>query len=478
MRDVSDGDAGRTSILLFGIHVVARTVGFVGLVVFTRLLPKERLDVYFLFFLVVQMASMVSNLGMGQALVRRISEGERESAVFSAALTTVAAASVLLAGAFFAFDEALAAYIGADVAGLLALATGFWLLADLHLSAIQGEDRVLVSGLLQLLQDVVRVGVGAAFLFAGYGPVGLMYGVVVAFAATSVIGYPLTSLTVTRPTRRDFRRLFDISRHTMFFGPANFVYFWLDTFMIGLLLPAGNVSAYEVAWQTTRVLILANVAINQTVFPKVSRWASQGRYGEIERVIPGVVLFSLVFPLPGVVGVVVIGEEVLSVVYRPTYAVAAVPMAILAGYMAVESLQRISSSVLTGMDRAEVPFRARLTGVALAAVLNVTLIPTFGLVGAAVATFAAKLVDTALQWRFLAGEIDVDVPRRSLGWQVGSAALMGATVFLGARWLRPSTTPVLLALVAGGVLVYGLTVLFDDEIRGVVGQYVPVPLGT
>ncbi|TKX61663.1 flippase [Halorubrum sp. ASP1] len=473
---MSDGDAGRESILLFLVQITARVVGFLGLVYFARVIPQSELGIYFLFFLVIQVSTMVGNLGMGQALVRRIGEGERQSELFTVALTVIGSVSLLATAAFYLFKPTISEYIGATVPGLLAIATATWLVADLVIKTLQAEDRVLASGLLQLLQDVVRVGAGVGFITYGFGPVGLMYGVIIGFTATFVVGLPLSNLSVAIPAKSDFERVFSISRYTMFFGPTNFIYFWLDTFLIGVFLTKAAVSSYEVAWQTTRVLIIATMAINTTIFPKISRWASNGDYEEIERIVPGSIIFGLIFPLPGLVGLTVLNEDILRLIYRPEYVEAAIPMAILAGYMAVESVQRVGNSILTGMDRADVPFRSRLVGVTLAIVLNLVLIPTYGLVGAAVATFSSKLLDTLYQWISIGGLLDLSLPIKSVSWQLISATVMGLSVASLTTVLAPLTLPTLFAIVFTGAGIYAVLVLLDPDIRQVVDQYLPVSL--
>lgn len=473
---MSDGDAGRESLLLFGVQLVARVIGFLGLAYFAREIPQSDLGIYFLFFLVIQVSSMIGNMGLGQALVRRIGEGQRRSELFSVALIVISTVSLIATAIFYVFESAISEYIGASVPGLLALATGAWLLADLLISTLQAEDRVLTSGVLQLFQDGIRVGVGAILITVGFGPKGLMYGVIAGFVGTVVVAYPLSNLSVALPEKADFTRIFTISRYTMFFGPANFIYFWLDTFLIGVFLTRADVSSYEVAWQTTRVLIIATTAINTTIFPKISRWASDGEYSEIERVIPGAIIFGLIFPIPGLVGLAVLGEQVLSIVYKPAYAVAAVPMTILAGYMAVESIQRVGNSVLTGMDRADVPFRSRLLGVSLAIALNLLLIPRYGLIGAAVATVVSKLVDTIYQWVSIGRLLTLEFPIKSFTWQLGSALLMGFAVAGLTSFVGQLSIVTLSSVVFAGAGIYGGLVLLNDEIRQVVDQYVPISL--
>lgn len=471
---MAEGDAGRTSILVFALQITARVVGFLGLVYFARVLPQEELGVYFLFYLVVQIASLVSGLGLGTAVVQRVSSSDRPDAMYSAAMTLIVTVTVIAGAAFVLLQEPIGDYVGANVPLLLTLGVAGWLLADLHKRAIQGEDRVLVSNGLQLIEDIGRVGLGAVLITLGFGAEGIMIGLVGGFALTTLVGVALTNLRFTRPARRDFTSLFEMSRYTMFYGPTNFIYFWFDTFMIGLWLGQASVSAYEVAWQTTRVLIVPTNAISQTIFPKVSRWETEDARETIEDILPGVVLFTLTIPLPGLVGLLVLGPELLSLVYQPEYAEAAIPLVILGGYMVIEALHRVGNTIVTGMDRPEIPFRSRMVGVVLAIGLNVLLIPRYELVGAAVATFAAKLADALLLWIPIARLLDVDLPWRSLVWQVLASVLMGLALYWVTTQQTVSSLPVLLTMIAAGATTYWLLILLDAEIRRVLLQYVPV----
>jgi O-antigen/teichoic acid export membrane protein len=151
-------------------------------------------------------------------------------------------------------------------------------------------------------------------------------------------------------------------------------------------------------------------------------------------------------------------------------------MAILSGYMVIEAVQRVSSPILTGIERADVPFRSRLFGVGVAIVLNVLLIPRYGLIGAAVATLTAKLLDTIVQWSAVFSILDIDVPARSLCWELLSAGVMGAVVYAVAAAIQPNNLPELAVVIGLGVAIYGVLVVQDDEIRDIVEQYLPFEL--
>lgn len=470
--------AGYTSILLFGIHMTARIVGFLGLVYFARELTQAELAVYFLFFLVVQVSSLISQLGLGSAIIQRIGSTDRTDQMYSAAILVVISVGMIITILIFIFRSSVSSYIGADIPLLLSLAVAGWLLADIHIRSLQAEDRVLTGGLMQLAQDVIRVGVGAFLVSIGLGAIGIIYGVIVGFATTAVLGAVLTDLRPVVPAWDDFTSLFLISKYTAFFGPTNFVYFWFDTAMIGIFLMPVNVTTYEYAWQTVRVLIIPTTAIRQTIFPKISQLAGNNTYDEIERIITGAVIFTLFIPIPGIIGIVVLGESILSIIYTPEYAVAALSMAILAVYMTFESLHRVGQAVATGIDRADVPFRSRMVGVTLAVVLNILLIPSFGIEGAAAATVLAKFADAAGLWYFICGRLDIYLPFRSLIWEGTSALIMGVTVYGVGLAVTIDTLPVLFATVGLGSMAYGCLVLLDPDIRQAIDQYVPVSLGS
>lgn len=469
-------EASDTSIKLFGIFIAARVVGFLGLVYFTKVLSKELLGVYFLFFLIVQVASLVSNLGLQQALVTKIGEGKREDAAFSAGLVVLTVVSLVITAVVHLFDTPIANYVGADVPLLISVATASWLFSGLYKDGLQAEDRIFEYGLLQLTEDILRVGIGAAFITVGFGPRGLMYGVIGGFLGTALIGAVLSDLSITLPEVHDFKRIFSVSRYTMFYGPTNFAYFWLDTYMIGLLIGQAAVSSYEVAWQTTRVLIIATTAISSTIFPKISRWAADENYAEIENVLSGTILFTLMFPIPGLVGLAVLAPEVLALVYTPAYLDAVVPLILLSGYMVVEAVQRVSNPVLTAIDRPDVPFKTRIFGVTTAVVLNVLLIPQIGLIGAAIATLVSKSLDTAIQWATLFSLLNVSLPLRSLGWLCGSALIMGVVVYGALIAFDPQSIAGLFCLVGLGTATYGLLVLRNDDVNAVVDRYIPFEL--
>lgn len=456
---------GRTSILFFVIQMLARAIGFLGLIYFTRTLPMESMGIYFLFYTVIQISSMVSNLGLGWSVKKRISEGRNGSGVLSAALALALLAIGVVTAVVFIFRGWLGSYIGLDVPIFIATSVGLWIPAQLMTSSLMGEERVVTAAVVQLLEDVVRVTVGGFLISIGMGAIGLMWGVLAAFATTLVVGYILLNASLTIPSFDNFRSVTSISRHTMFFGPTNFVYFWLDTAMIGLLLTRIDVAAYEVAWQSIRVVVIATMAIHNTVFPKVSRWSSNGEYDKIEKIIPKAILFAFFVPVPGAVGIAVLGEEVLSIVYQPGYSIAALAMAIMSLFMIVESLQTISSSLLTGIDRADVPFKGRVVGVVLAVLLNILLIPLYGLEGAAIATFTAKFADTAVQWYHAFNIFEFSLPVRGVIWELISAVLMGSVVHISASIVGIDGFKTLFAAVITGVAVYTLLVIVNVDIR-------------
>ena len=75
------------SIISFVISVVITLFGFISTIIFTRVLGADLLGVYYLFLAYFSIFNVFSEFGLGNGLVKKISEGEQELNYFSAYFT-------------------------------------------------------------------------------------------------------------------------------------------------------------------------------------------------------------------------------------------------------------------------------------------------------------------------------------------------------------------------------------------------------
>lgn len=458
-------DIDRSSLALYGARVLISAIGFVATVYFARTIGSTGLGIYFTFETVVNVLAVFSRFGVDNAVIKRLSESatrRERSAYLTGAFLIVLVPFALVSLGVWAVGGRLAGLLEVAAAPLvvlvLAAETAQWML----ISALRGERRIATSAGVELLGEVVRVGVSVALLAGGWGALGLVYGLFVGQASRAVFATGLLRTGLAMPSRRMLVSIVDFSKYTAGMNVSHLAYSWLDTLLLAVLATKAAVGVYEAAWKVSVVVMLASASIGAALAPNVSRWHAEGEFEKIRAAFSEAVTFSLVLVVPATVGVAVVGDEFMRVVYR--FERGGTVMLVLVAGMAFQALKDIAQSTLLGTERQRVAFWTNVVTVAANAGLNLALIPRYGMLGAAVATGLSAGVAALLQLRYLRRVLSVGVDAGALGWQVAAAILMGIVVY--ALSLRlPDTELALAVLVAVGVAVYGTAIAGHGGMR-------------
>lgn len=339
---------------------------------------------------------------------------------------------VLLAG--FALTLPLAAasarwvHLGLERTGWIALAR------------TAGEALTLVL-VLALVHDATRVGYVPLATFAGQALL-----TVLLIVGLRRLGYRL-------PVRFDWnaaRPTFDRARHLVGFTILGLVLFNFDLVFIRLVRGRAEAGLYAAAY--TLVAFGANliVAFAHTVLPALARLDDD--VAERSRMFQRSVLQAFALALPAGVGVALIANQILGVVFGAEFAGGVSAMRILAWYLPLAALREmpVVALIAAGQERALLRVNA-LTALSNV-VLVVAAVPRFGLVGAAVATAATEVIRLWLAARAAgrAGYPAIDV--RQLWAPVAAAIVMAALLLL----VKPNAPWASIPL---GALGYGVALL-------------------
>src|SRR5690606_38808576 len=109
---------------------------------------------------------------------------------------------------------------------------------------------------------------------------------------------------------------------------------------------------------------------------------------------------------------------------------------------------------LNALDRPKDSFRVTAVAVTANVVLNILLIPAYGIVGASLATLVTMVLNAALAHRALSRNIRVRIEPRAVGHIVLAALIMAAVVMAFSFAIPLSNVFLVLAAVALGGLVY------------------------
>lgn len=392
--------------------------GIVLLVVLARLLGVEQYGVWVQVNVVANMVGMLAGLGLYQAIIQFHPEATEPSAraeVVWNALGTVAAAGLILGIALWVGKPMVSRALTGTDAWASAFAWGGTLgaLGALRLvlfSYYRAQDRIRAFSTLGVAADAVDVVLVVAAALAWHSVTGTVAASAVGTAFV-VAAVGMRVVTGVGPPRFSAARLHTALRYSLPIVPTQLGDEALargDRLLVGALLGPAATGVYSAAYTLVGVPHIVNVALTNVLFPKMTtrQWGPAATRTLWRR---STVAF-LIFSIASLAILVPASQPLLRFLVGPATPLPSIRWIVLLVGLGVTlfDLGRLLSLDL--YVRRETMRIALIWGAsaALNLVLNVALLPTMGLLGAAVATLAAYLVFAA--WIFAAVQPPVTMP--------------------------------------------------------------------
>ncbi|MFC7138071.1 polysaccharide biosynthesis C-terminal domain-containing protein [Halobaculum litoreum] len=455
----------RAGGLLLALEILGVVIGFGSTVYFATALGATALGVFFLFEAALGTLGTFGDFGLNGAVEKRISEGREPGAVLGAGLFLKGVLLLGLVAVVVPFRATINEYVGAVVVAPLLAALVLSQLAVLSVHVMRAELRADETAILQFLRLATYVAVSVALVQTGMGPLALVYGIIAGYVVMLAGGVRRISTVPARPSMRHVRTLVDYAKFNGIWGLGGHAYNTLDILVIGLFLTSADVAAYELAWRVTLMTGIVGGVVANTVFAQMSVWDAAGERDRIAPTVRDGLLASLVLVVPSFVGVALLSEEILGLVFGPEFVIAAAAFVVLMGEKLVAAVNNVFDATVRAVDRPDIGAYATVASLALNIVLNLVLVPEYGLVGAGFATGLSMAINTVVLGGFLRRLVPIEFPVREVGWCVVAAGVMGATV-VAAGTVLPSTLPGLVGIILLGGAVYGGVVFAVPSLRG------------
>lgn len=183
---------------------------------------------------------------------------------------------------------------------------------------------------------------------------------------------------------------------------------YTDIIMLGYFMTAEEVGVYRVAVQGAILVIFGLQTVNMFVLPYFARMHMQEDHKRLQKLVTMCARASLLAALPIVLVFVFWGEAIICTFFGSDYINAYLPLVILASGQFVNALFG-PVGILLNMTGHQ---RDTLRGIMIAAganiLLNLALIPTFGLNGAAIATALTFIIWNVSLWLYAKKRIDLN----------------------------------------------------------------------
>ena len=411
-----------------GIAFVLRIVGIIAgygfTLLVTRTLGAEAWGIFALSLVVLQIASVIGRLGMDTALLRftaeYVAKGEIGTLkdIYKKALTLVVPFSILVAISVYFLSPILANKVFhkpylTNYFRIVSFIIVPFVLLWIHSESIRGLKKIKEYMLLQqtgiFTIAVILFLIGLSFLKSHFLPP-ISYSISIFVLATisiylwrkyllhllspSAISDSFTIHCSPLTTHRSpftYQSLLTVSLPMLLSSSLALIMGWTDTIILGMFRSAQEVGVYNVALRVSMITSITLMAINTIAAPKFAEFWGKRDVKGLAKVaqqstklifwtsFPLLLLF-LIFPKP-ILGI--FGEE---------FKIGSGSLIILTLGQFINAIAGSVLTILTMVERQQIVMQLLLLSVIVNIILNILLIPKFGMYGSAIATSVSTVL--------------------------------------------------------------------------------------
>ena len=447
----------------------AQLLALVFFVILARLLTASDFGLVALAIVFINLAHLVIDQGLGDALVQRPVLTRRH---VDTAFWVLLAGAVVLTVVAIVLAGPVARLLGQPglepVIQALTVTFVFVAAADVQMAMLRREMRFRQLALRRLVATLGAGVLGIALAFAGAGVWSLVVQQIASVVISAVV---LWTVSPWRPARQfalsDYRDLAPMGRRMLGSELLHFTSRNIDNLLIGTFLGTAALGLYSIAYKLldTGTQLMIN-ATSKLAFPVFARLQMQRE--RLTRAYVRMTRTLALVTMPGYIGLALVASEAIVVVFGEQWAPSAQPAALLFLAGPVLAVQLLSGSLLNAVGRADVTLRIRLitTLVNIAGFLVAVLVfRDITAVAAAYTIRAYALLPLILYWLKRHGGIPWSAHLRELRTPLVATAVMAVAVIAVKLVLEQIVgLPVLLvAEVVVGTAVYAATVLLLDR---------------
>ena len=393
--------------------------GFFTRIVIARFLGPGEYGLISLGVACLSIAATIGLLGLSSGITRYVSfyngrnDRGRIKGTITSALKISLPVSLILASLLFFGSKWISVNIFDEtnleqILQIFAIAVPFWCLAQIFLRATVGFQDVRYKVYVEdIFQNVFKVALIILLLNCGFGVLGAALGWILAIIVMPFLAlyflekrvFPIFDTKVKVTSVR--KELFSFSWPVTLVEASRLIFGWTGTLMLGYFITSYDVGIYNAALPTAGLMQIALASFAAIFMPVISELYSNRKYEDIRRIYRIVTkwIFTIVFP--GFLLILIFSKQIMWILFGSEYVSGSTALCILAfGYLIASGVGP-TSSVLTAFGKTKIIMGCYFVGAVANLVLNLYLIPIYGINGAAIATASSYVFMNILTLLFV-----------------------------------------------------------------------------
>jgi len=395
------------SMIVFVGMMADRVLGYITRIILARGLAPSEYGMFFLALSFLSIGIAISVIGLPGALERYVAyyHGRGDSRRVRGIVNSAFRLSVPIAVAVFAVLFGLSDILSNDVFGNPGLSPlikvlSFAVLAApfirLSLGTTTGFRKAKYEVMIRaLFKSVLTLIAVVAALYFGFGVIGTGLAYMLGFVFTGILAFYFMSRLLNRMTGSERRsipmkgKLLSFSVPLVFAGFVWNILSQADTIILGVFKSEIDVGLYHVVLPNAQLLLVVPVAIYYLLLPTISDLFAKNKKNDIKSIYKTVARLGFYFNFPLFLIVFVFPNEVITFIFGSNYLVGGMvgyAQSILAVGFFIYSFSRISNAVISLYERTGLWLLNAILTLGSNVLLDIILVPLYGVIGAAVAT--------------------------------------------------------------------------------------------
>ena len=394
-----------------GITFIASSINmliaFLITVVLGRYIGADDLGLYRMTSTIYGIAMLIATVGIPAAMIKYVAEykgdSDKNNTIVSAGVITSLFLGIAFGVFFYLASDIFAGLFNMpELSGLLKILSPvfpFAVVGGALLGFLNGLRKMKKHGMATIIQAVLMLVISAGLIYLGYGIAGAVIGIVLSSAGSCLYLFLVS------------REYFEITFHNylpttkkmltfgsqIFAGNAiNMVNYQADIVLIGYFLTATDVGYYAVAVGLSKFFWLIPSAIQMITYPATSEYWAKKDHSALQKMIDKSMKYTACVLLPVGLGVGFFAGDIISLIFGGEFIYAVLPLHILIVGTVVFGIVKAIGGAVTGIGRPDIGLKIVGISATINIVLNVLLIPVYGITGAAVATAVSLFVASLL----------------------------------------------------------------------------------
>ena len=391
--------------ITFFASVVTLPLGFIITVLLGRYLGAGDLGLYRMVSTIYGIVMLVAAIGIPAAMIKYVAEFKNNRTKFNQIVSSGVITSLFLGLGFIALFYSSSGILAEifnmpRLSGLLKLLSPvfpFALVSGALFGLLNGLREMKKHAAAMIVQSVLMVIITVVLIYYGFGIVGAVIGIVLSSVGSCLfLILILVSRSYFRITFSEYvqttKKMLRFGGQLLATGAINQINYQADIILIGYFLTATDVGYYAVAIGLSRFFWLVPDAIQRITYPATSEYWANTNHGALNKMVDKSMKYTACILLPIGLGVGFFAKEIIMFIFGEGFIYAVLPLQILIIGTAIFGIVKAIGSSLAGIGRVDINFKVATFGAMVNIILNLLLIPLYGIVGAAIATITSFVI--------------------------------------------------------------------------------------